>query len=375
MRTSLQSLWRYPIVRGLVTVFGLVLLVYFFYKTRSVWLVVLIAYTLAYLSYPLVQGLTRLKFPRWFAVALVLLMVIAFLTFIPIMAVQLVLQLSQHLESLPGLVNKVQDIPENLTHSLPITFYSWADDILRSLNTFYASLSEKLVAWLELNSDNVIRGLIGIFGGLFQVVLVVTILAYFLYSFPTVYRTLITLIPPRNRKFSHDLIRKLDSSVGGYFRGQLLVSLVVSVIILIGFLSLRMPMAISLAGLAFIANLIPFFGPLIVGIPAVLLALTQGPWLAFAAFTILLIVNQLDGHIISPWIFSRTMRLSPVLIIISLLLGTKLMGITGAILAVPLVAFIKLLYQDYYLHSEWYDKTVEELTPNPVPDTPTLSKA
>jgi predicted PurR-regulated permease PerM len=89
-------------------------------------------------------------------------------------------------------------------------------------------------------------------------------------------------------------------------------------------------------------------------VPTILMALTVGLTPALGALVVLVAVNQVDAHLLTPIIYSRTISLDPVTIVASILTGLVLFGLVGALVAVPIAAFVKLLYVDYYLTSRWY---------------------
>jgi len=128
-------------------------------------------------------------------------------------------------------------------------------------------------------------------------------------------------------------------TVGGYIRGQLFVALVDAVLIGIGLVILRIPLALPLAVLVFIGGLFPIVGAFISGLLAVLVALaTAGVTRALIVLAVILAVQQLEGHILAPTVFGRTVKLHPVAVLAALAGGGALLGVLGAFIAVPLAA-------------------------------------
>jgi predicted PurR-regulated permease PerM len=120
---------------------------------------------------------------------------------------------------------------------------------------------------------------------------------------------------------------------------------------------LDIPLAATWAIIGGVGNLIPFLGPIIASVPAVLLALLLGGWsLALIVVLIFILINQIDANVLSPIILAKAAALHPVTIVLGILVGALLFGLWGALLAVPLVSFFKLLYVDYYLGSTWYNE-------------------
>lgn len=128
-------------------------------------------------------------------------------------------------------------------------------------------------------------------------------------------------------------------TIGGYFRGQLLVALVDAIFIGIGLVVLRVPLAVPLAVLVFFGGLFPIVGAFLSGTVAVLVALaTRGVTIALLTLVLVLAVQQLEGNLLQPLILGRATDLHPLAVILSLTVGGLLLGVLGAFLAVPVAA-------------------------------------
>jgi predicted PurR-regulated permease PerM len=210
------------------------------------------------------------------------------------------------------------------------------------------------------------EGIIDFFGrllsftrGLFGLVIIFVIgpiLAfYFLVDLPKIKRGLKALIPARRRGEVESILQKIGQAIGGFFRGQLLVSLFVGVASAIGLWIVGLPFWAVVGLVAGLFNLIPLIGPFIGGIVAVIVAFTtdvgggglldlRPGWpLAIGSALALLTVQQIDNHILSPNIVGRTVRLHPVTVMLGLLAGGTLLGLWGMLLAVPVLASAKIL--------------------------------
>ena len=182
---------------------------------------------------------------------------------------------------------------------------------------------------------------------------------YFLVDLPKIKRALRSVIPARRRPEIERVLQNMGRAVGGFFRGQLMVAAFVGVASSIALWIVGLPFW-ALVGLATgLFNLIPLIGPFIGGAIAVLIAFTTGTsegvlalepgWpLALGASIALLIVQQIDNHIISPNIVGRTVRIHPVTVMLGLLVGGTLMGLLGMILAIPVIASVKILFLHYW---------------------------
>ncbi|HEV3474080.1 MAG TPA: AI-2E family transporter, partial [Actinomycetota bacterium] len=178
---------------------------------------------------------------------------------------------------------------------------------------------------------------------------------YFLVDAPKIKRGIRALIPSNRRAEAEALFQRIGKAIGGFFRGQLLVSLFVGVSSAIALFIVGLPFWAVVGLVAGITNLIPLIGPFIGGIVAIIIAFTTGEsgggllslepgWpLAVGSAVALLIVQQIDNHIMSPNIVARTVQLHPVTVMLGLLAGGTLLGLWGMLLAVPTLATVKIL--------------------------------
>jgi predicted PurR-regulated permease PerM len=201
-------------------------------------------------------------------------------------------------------------------------------------------------------------GLVSFTRGLFHVALILVlgpILAfYLLVDLPKIRRGLEALIPERRRHEAKRVARDLGRALGGFFRGQLLVSLFVGLASSLVLFIVGLPYWAVVGMVTGLFNLIPLVGPFIGGIVAAIVAfstetsgglldLAPGWRLALGSAIGLAIVQQIDNHILSPNIVARTVKLHPVTVMLALLAGGTLLGLWGMLLAVPVVASVKVL--------------------------------
>ncbi len=136
-----------------------------------------------------------------------------------------------------------------------------------------------------------------------------------------------------------EVMRRAWKTLGGYIRTQALVSAIDAVLIGIALVLVGVPLAIPLALLTFVGGFIPIVGAFVVGALSILVALVSaGPTGALIILAVVIAVQQLEGNVLSPWLQSRSMQLHAAVVLLSVTLGSTLFGITGAFLAVPVVA-------------------------------------
>ena len=133
-----------------------------------------------------------------------------------------------------------------------------------------------------------------------------------------------------------------------FIQGQIIIAIIIGIIETIGLYIVGMPYAIFLGFIGGISNIIPYFGPYIGAVPAVVIALTISPWKALLVISVFVIVQQLDNIILTPKIIKGKLGLHPIITIMSVLVGGRLFGFFGLVFAVPIVAMIKIIVKKVY---------------------------
>jgi Predicted permease len=151
---------------------------------------------------------------------------------------------------------------------------------------------------------------------------------------------------PRWRKVGHDMYR----TVGGYVSGNILISVIAGVSITIVLLILGVPYAIALGLLVAVLDLIPLAGATIAGIIVAIVAFTHSVPAGIVAVVFFIVYQQLENHFLQPVIYGRTVQLSPLVVLISVLVGAELAGILGALAAIPVAGAIQVLIRDQLAH-------------------------
>jgi predicted PurR-regulated permease PerM len=142
------------------------------------------------------------------------------------------------------------------------------------------------------------------------------------------------------------ILLDMGTVVGGYMRGQALTSLAMGLVVFAVLAATGTPNPLALAAFAALADLVPLVGGFLVLFPVALAALVRGPLAAAVVFGVILAYQQVEGHILIPRIYGQTLRLSPLAVLVALLVGGQLLGIVGALLALPLAAGLRVLVED-----------------------------
>lgn len=175
---------------------------------------------------------------------------------------------------------------------------------------------------------------------------------YLLVDLPHVSRVARSLVPVRARGDVIVVCRRLSSAIGGYFRGQLAVALVVGVMSSAAMFAIDLPFWLIVGMIAGLFNMVPLIGPWIGAVPGVVIAFTTGGGLSQAIWVgvMMAAVQQVDNHFISPIVMQRAVKLHPAVVMLALLAGGTLGGFFGLLLAVPATAVLKILVGHAWRH-------------------------
>ena len=175
------------------------------------------------------------------------------------------------------------------------------------------------------------------------------------------------MLPEGRRDEITGLAEKIGGALGGFFRGQLLVATFVGVASAVGLTLVKVPFAAVVGLIAGVFNLVPLIGPFIGAIPAVILGLLSGePIRALWGALVLLGVQQIDNHIISPNVMGRTVKLHPITVMLTLLAAGSMFGIFGMLIAIPTIAALKAVATHV-----WSKRSVREAIAEALPDEAT----
>lgn len=156
-------------------------------------------------------------------------------------------------------------------------------------------------------------------------------------------KTAKALIKEQKNEKLNNLFEDINSILSHFIRGQLLAALIVGILSSIGLSIIRLDFAILIGMTAGIANIIPYFGPILGSVPAVIVGLLSGnPVKALLAIIVLVAVQQIDGTLISPRIVESSVGLHPVFVMLAIIIGGAYLGLLGMLIAVPIAAIIKM---------------------------------
>ena len=397
--TALEIVWQNVWIRAVTYVILTSFIIYALWQLRTGYAFALqvgiIGFVIAYILNPVVKAMERIRIRRSIGVVIIYVILLQLLVLGSVLVSQVVIQLGDFAGQIPRALDNIssltanvatyfQNLSRNFTETLPAVLsdrfgiQTTGDDLSlefqQQLEVFLSRATEALRGALErIVTDGpgfLVSGATNIISATLQVFLILLASAYFLYDYPKFIANFQRYIPVRWRPLANDIGQKADNAIGGYLRGQLLITSLLGVFIWIGLSIIGVPLALAISFLAAIFNLVPYLGPIIGVIPAVLLGFTVSPLAAVLAILVFIIANQIEGNVLSPLILSKSTNLHPVTVLLTIMAGLGLFGFVGALLAVPIVALIKVILEEYLLQRPAYQMPAPVVvTDSPEPDS------
>lgn len=300
--------------------------IWFLFHTWQLWLLVLSALILAAAMLPAARWGERRRIPRAVTVMVIYLGVALILSALGgILIPALAEQGPQFLRQLPALLANLK---------------GWLGVLSRLGGEWAIPLptAESLDQIGPALIENTLRATAGVVGGVLGILLILFLAAYMVVDSERISRGLLALIPPEARPRVPALAEPVLQRMGGYVRGQIVASGFVGIILALGLWLLGVPYALLIGGLAAVLNVIPFLGSTLASVLGILTALNVS--LLLAIWTALLFwgTNLIEGKFLVPQLVGRATGLHPLAVMLVLLVGAKLGGLVGALVAVPLLA-------------------------------------
>jgi predicted PurR-regulated permease PerM len=164
---------------------------------------------------------------------------------------------------------------------------------------------------------------------------------------PTWFERLLGLMPEASRARWRAVANDIYKTVGGYVTGNLLISLIAGVSATIVLVALGVPFALALGLLVAILDLIPLAGATLAAIVVSLVALTESVTTGIVVAAFFVVYQQLENHLLQPLVYGRTVKLSPLIVLIAVLVGAEVAGIIGALGAIPIAGTIQIVLLDW----------------------------
>ncbi|MGK7931901.1 MAG: AI-2E family transporter [Microcystaceae cyanobacterium] len=322
------------------------------WQLRSLVVILMIAVIIAATLAPIVESVETAKVPRWLAVLSVYLGLIIVITGVSLLLGPTIITQIQRLgEKLPGYLEEVRLVIREL-----ITRFGFTEpETLNGLNQLLdiqtlTNWTLKLSQQLLIRTKGLVGGVITLLGGIFNLILAVLLSGYMLSGSEKLLQGIFSLFPqPWDQRLAQQ-VHPMSQRMGGYIQGRLLVSFILGLAISVSLRFLGMSeFSLGLGTIAGITNLIPFFGPVLGAIPALIVAIVQGGWTFLWVLLLFVIIQNVETYVLDPLLVGSSVRVPPLYQLLAVLGGVQLLGILGALIVPPWVAGIGVLLENLYL--------------------------
>jgi predicted PurR-regulated permease PerM len=189
---------------------------------------------------------------------------------------------------------------------------------------------------------NAAAAIASIFAVLFMV-------AYMLIDAERLRNLFLLIYRPEVRGKRRRTLMRIAKRMSGWLSAQLLLSLIIGVATFIGLTALRIPYALPLAIIAAVGELIPAIGPTVGAVPALIIALLNSRWQFWSVLAFAFLLQKVENYFIVPRVMSSKVSISPLAIFIAFMIGGSLLGVVGAILAIPIAAIIQVAFDEAFV--------------------------
>lgn len=307
-------------------VFTLLLLggIWLFAQIEEILLGLFVAFILMSAINPTIKKLERRKLPRWLAIILIYVAIIAVLSF-----------------SLGGIIPPLVAQTTTLIERIPELFQK-----IKILGIDKNVVAGQVSAFTSIPA-NIIKFIFGVLSNIVAIFVLLMITFYLLMERKKSQSYLDALLSETSARKAEALLDRIEDRIGGWVRGEVILMVMVGLLSYIGYTIIGIEYAIPLAILAFILEVIPNVGPTLAAIPAVLVGLIISPIHALATLGWCIFVQQLENAVLVPRVMKNMAGVNPLVSILALAIGFKLAGVGGAVLAIPTFLIIKTIFEEF----------------------------
>lgn len=299
---------------------------WFLVQIHDIILSIFVALLIMVILNPLVRKLSKFRIPRGASVLIVYFVVFGLLTFSLASIVPLLIeQTTNFAASLPTYIQNI-NIPSVIV-----------DQITRELGNFAAMIPGRVVGFVQSAISNVIA-----------VITVLTFAFYLLMSRDKLEDQMAFFFGKSRSQEIGDVIDELEVKLGGWARGQLVLMFTVGFFNYAGLTVLGIPYALPLAILAGILEAVPYVGPFLGAIPAVIIGFGISPVMGVGTVALAFLIQQLENYVLVPKVMEKSVGVAPIVTLIALAIGARLAGITGVLISVPVVITLQVLTRKYF---------------------------
>lgn len=310
------------------------LLFYFLYLVRDILIFIFFGSTISILFNPAIDFLEKRKIPRalaTFFIYLFLFLVFGFFIY----------------KLAPFFVSEFQQFSQIFSQFLPrifpfLKFFGF--EKIATIEEFNLALQE----WVKKSSLSIISAISSIFGGIFSTFTIFGLALFFSLEKKEIEEKFLNFLPQKHRSFFLSLFENVQNKVSGWFGIRILACIFVSLLTLLTCFLLKIDYPFLFSFVAGFLELVPVFGPILAALILFVFTLIQSFWKAIFLFIVFFLIQQIEGNILTPLLAKKVIGLPSVFVLISMMIGGKIFGFLGAILAIPIFGFLFEFFSNFF---------------------------
>lgn len=311
--------------RALLILLTAILALWFLVQIGSILLLLFVSLVLTLGLNPLVDQLGKKGLSRSLAVLLTyVVFVLGFSAIFALAIAPMVSQTQRFLETLPAFTSSV-NIP--------------------GLESLQMQVVDSIAKGISTASANVLKVSVGVFSNALAAVTILVMTFYFLVDFPQIRKRFVSLFGRRDQDNIKKAVLEAEEKIGSWLRGQVILMFSIGLASFVGLSLIGVDYALSLALIAGFLEIVPMVGPIVSVIPALIVAASISPLTTLLVALLYLFIQQLENNILVPKVMEKAVGFSPLLTLIAILIGGKLLGVMGALLAVPVTLLFFIIAQ------------------------------
>jgi predicted PurR-regulated permease PerM len=281
-------------------------------EIRDLLFLFFIAFILMASLRPHVESLEKRRIPRVISIFFIYILVVSLIAL-----------------TVGGLVPLVVSQTTRLIENLP--------KIEEIISPYYKLDIQALVQQIAPVSQDVLKVTLGLFSNITTMLTILVFTFYLLLERKFMENRLVETFGKTTGEKITDIVKAVEFGLGSWMSGEFILMLCIGLLSYVGLLLLGVDYALPLAIFAGLLEIVPIIGPVVSAVPAVLVALTISPVMGLAVVGLYIVIQQLENHIIVPQVMKRAIGLSPLISIVAIMVGSRLAGLIGALLAIPFV--------------------------------------
>jgi predicted PurR-regulated permease PerM len=315
----------------------ILLALWFLFLVRDIVALVFVAIIITSAIDPIVDWFQKRRIPRALTVLVVYVLFISIVsTAVGFLIPPLAAEIRSLGENFPQLAEKLSGYFRILRD------YAVSYNLQQHIAGFTASVAEKI----SQAGSSLLGGTVSFIGGIFEFVVILSIAFYMSVQEKGIKKFFASLMPEEHREYISGLVERIQFKMGRWLQGQLLLMFLVFALDYLGLLLIGAPYALILALVSGLLEIVPYIGPVISAIIATTISFLHGPLTGLLVLGLFVLVQQLEGYVLTPLVMKKAVGLNPVVVILALLIGAKLGGVLGIIVAVPIATVLGEVVSD-----------------------------